>query len=147
MKLSSGEACTFSAISGTLTKNGAPLAGVTVTRNVDWQGNKTETTTTDAKGYFSFDHHVERSIAKVLPMQFSAKQTIDVLVDGENFNIWEGVKLTPGFNSENRGVPLEVECDINDPLVTISIERQPIITSCKWDVEVDKPFSEDDFFD
>lgn len=49
-------------VTGVLTNNGQPLAGVTVTRQLEYGTYADDTTVTDAHGYFTFPAHSIRSL-------------------------------------------------------------------------------------
>ena len=51
-----GKVCVFSAISGTLLKDGKPVAGAKLVRSAEWQSKKQDETVTDEQGYFEFPH-------------------------------------------------------------------------------------------
>lgn len=132
-----GKVCTFSAISGVILKDGEPVSGATVIRTTDYQKEKTDKTETDEKGYFEFPARFERHIVNFLPQEFVVGQSIVVIDGGQEYKIWGGAKRKREENSESRGKPLVVTCELNSDKTVIEVDRQPFITRCKWDVEPD----------
>ncbi|AMX01398.1 DUF6795 domain-containing protein [Microbulbifer thermotolerans] len=138
-----GKVCTFSNISGVILKDGQPVSNATVTRTTSYQKKKTDKTTTNEEGYFEMPALFERSVMSLLPQEFVVGQLIVVTVNGEDHTIWDGVKRKKEENSEARGKPLIVTCDISDELHVIEVDGQPFVTKCNWDVVpdiVDKGF-------
>lgn len=143
-----GKMCTFSEISGVITKDGKPVKNAILTRTTDREKVKTDQAITDENGFFSMPALYERSIAKFLPQEFVVSQTISVKQDnGDEVEIWSGIKRHKEENSESRGKPLVVQCELNSEETTVLVGSESFITRCSWDVISDEPFSEDDFFD
>ncbi|MGI9282960.1 MAG: DUF6795 domain-containing protein [Endozoicomonas sp.] len=138
-----GKMCTFSKVSGVILNNGEPVVGATVLRESGYQKKVTDQTTTDEKGYFEMPAKFERTIAKYLPMEFVAGQTLTVEFEGESHSIWRSVKRSREENSESKGKPIEVKCDLQNEEKPIVVNRVVTITKCDWNVEPD----EDDFDD
>jgi hypothetical protein len=55
-----------------------------------------------------------RSIAKYLPQEFVVGQSIKVVVGDKEDQIWSGVKRKKEENTESRGEPLIVTCDLSN---------------------------------
>lgn len=144
-----GKVCLFSSMSGTVHLDGEPLAGVRLVRVADRDGAKTDETTTDKNGYFEFPAVYERTISKFLPQEFVARQEITAHYAGEKKEIWWGVKRQMEENSEARGKPLVVTCELNSEEKTVMIGSTSIHSLCVWDVESDPPanWSEEGLFD
>ena len=132
-----GRVCLFSKMSGVITLNGKPAAGAKLVRTANRDGVKTDETITDANGHFEFPAMFERTAAKYLPQEFVASQIIMAHYEGKEYEMWNGVKRKPEENSESRGKPLIVECELTNERKLITVNRNPIFTICKWDVEPD----------
>lgn len=135
-----GKVCLFSGISGVITLDGAPVANARLVRTADRDGAKTDETTTDENGAFSFPPMYERTITKYLPQEFVASQKIMLYDSGKEYKIWESVKREPVENTESRGKPLVVGCELNSEMKSIRVDRVGIHSLCTWDVEPDEPF-------
>ncbi|MGN0920181.1 MAG: DUF6795 domain-containing protein [Cellvibrio sp.] len=134
-----GKVCLFSGISGVITKDGKPVASARVVRTADRDGERKDETTTDENGYFELPPIFERTVTKLLPMEFVASQSIFVTDDGVEYDIWYSVKRDPAENTEARGKPLKVTCELNSETVGILVEGVGILSKCTWDVEPDAP--------
>lgn len=138
-----GKDCLFSAISGTITLNGEPAAGAHVKRvagraHVD--GEFTDETFTDEKGYFSMPAIWERNLlSRVLPMEFAVPQEILVVYEGEEYWMWVSTKRRREENAEALGKPLVVQCELNSERNIFRAGGAPFNTLCTWDVEIDPP--------
>ena len=133
----SAKMCTFSRISGVILQDGQPVAGALVVRETDYERKARDQTHTDKNGRFELDAQFEQSVAKFLPQEFVVGQTILFTANGKEYKIWSGVKRSPEENSESRGKPLVVSCDLNSEKTIITVDNQPFITLCQWDVEPD----------
>jgi hypothetical protein len=134
-----GRVCLFSAISGTITLDGKPVANARLVRTGDRDGPKVDEATTDENGYFEFSPMYERTIIKFLPQEFVAAQKIIVHHNAKQYEIWSSVKRKKEENSESRGNPLVVTCELNSEEKSIVVNRVPIHGLCVWDVEPDAP--------
>ena len=132
-----GKVCLFSKISGVITLNGQPVVNAKLVRTVDRDGGKSDETTTDGKGYFELPSVFERTITKFLPQEFVVSQKIHVHYEGKEYEIWSAVKRSPDEKTESRGKPLVVQCDLTNERKLIIVDRSPIFSLCKWDVEPD----------
>ena len=141
-----GKACTFSEVSGYLLKDGEPLGNSKITRVADWQGEVVDSVITDAEGYFQMPAIYERKTIGVLPSQFAAKQLLTVDVDGQTIKFWSGVKMDKSENSEAKGQKLVINCDLAREESVVSVDGQPFVTLCEWNVVPDTPVAADDFF-
>lgn len=133
-----GKVCTFSAFSGVILKGGTPVSNATVTRTTSYQKKETDRTRTDERGYFEMPARFERSISSLLPQEFAVGQLVTVTVNDVDYVIWDGVKRIRDENSEARGKPLIVTCDVENELKAIEVDGQPFVTKCIWDVVPDK---------
>jgi len=132
-----GKVCLFSAISGVITLDGMPVKNSRLVRIGDRDGAKTDETTTDENGYFEFPAMLERTITKFLPQEFVASQKIFVYYRDNRYEMWDGIKRTPEENTESRGQPLVVTCELNSEEKGIVVDGSPIHSLCTWDVESD----------
>lgn len=132
-----GKVCLFSGISGVITLDGKPVANARIVRKADRDGEKQDETTTDSEGRFSLPPMFERTIAKYLPQEFAASQNITVFHGSQSYSIWRGVKRRPEENTESRGKPLMVACELGAEEKMIKVNNSPIISLCTWDVEPD----------
>lgn len=139
-----GKVCLFSPISGTITLNGKPVVNARLVRTGDRDGPRVDETVTNELGYFEFPAMVERTITKLLPMEFVASQKIVVSHGGKDYEIWSSIKRNPDENTESRGKPLVVTCELNSEERSILIDRVPIHSLCRWDVEPDAPVDWDE---
>lgn len=132
-----GKVCTFSPISGVILFEGKPAAGARVVRTTDYQKKIQDETLTDSNGYFELPGIFERNIVNFLPQEFVVGQLVNVSFSGREFRIWSGVKRKREENSESRGKPLVVTCELTQKDEIINVDRQPFITKCRWDVTPD----------
>ncbi|WP_444993957.1 DUF6795 domain-containing protein [Aliikangiella sp. IMCC44359] len=135
--LDAGKVCLFSKISGVVMLDGKPAVNAKVVRTVNLSKDITDQTTTDDKGYFEMPAVYTRTIGKYLPQEFVASQLIEVSYQEKKYEIWSSVKRSPEENTESRGKPLNVECELNSERGLIMIDRVGIFSRCKWDVEPD----------
>ena len=70
-------------------------------------------------------------------MEFVASQEIVVHYNATQYKIWSGVKRKREENSESRGKPLIVQCELTNERRFLSVANSPFITLCTWDVEPD----------
>lgn len=138
-----GKDCLFSAISGTITLNGEPAVGAHVKRTAGkahTEGDFTDDTFTDEKGYFSMPAIWERNLlSRVFPMEFAVPQEILVIYQEQEYWIWISTKRKREENSESLGKPLVVQCELNSERRTFRVKGTSFNTLCRWDVEIDPP--------
>lgn len=119
----------FSAVEGTISRNGAPVAGATVTREFLWSMKRetgSDTTVTDAAGRFSLPEITRRSLMALFPHEPVVRQTITIAVDGTSYKAWVYFKRNYDDNGEL---------------------RRPIRLSCRLETEpVGRPASYDEVF-
>jgi hypothetical protein len=132
-----GKACLFSKMSGVLLMDGKPVSGARIVRTVELSRKKEDETVSDENGEFELPAIFERSILNVLPQEFAAGQEVVVHYENKEYRIWSGVKREPEENSESRGKPLAVTCELNSERKFIQVNNNPIFTMCTWDVEPD----------
>ena len=131
--------CLFSEMTGVVSFEGKPAAGVKLIRMVNYDKDVFDEAVTDELGNFHFPA-IERTsiLSKILPMEFVVYQSITAHHNTKEVEIWSGVKRTPGKNSESRGKPLIVECNLSQAEVSfISVDGNLVHSRCTWDVEPD----------
>ncbi len=130
------------AVSGRLTKDGQPLAGVKVVRDLNYDKSFIDSTTTDADGKFSFP---AKSIRSSLPGgMFTADipviQTINAEFSGKNFLLWATAQHGFEENSELAIRLRQLNCDISVEEVVYYVpnpngkakQEHGIGTICRW---------------
>lgn len=133
-----GKVCLFSAISGVITQDGKPVANAKLVRKVNHSKDVIDETTTDQNGHFTMPAVFERTVTKLLPMEFVVRQAIYVKHEGKEYLLWEGVKREEKENSESRGQALIVRCELNQERLFKQVNGNPIVSFCTWDAEPDK---------
>lgn len=140
--------CLFSAISGTITLDGKPVANAKVKRlagKAHSEGQKIDETFTDDNGKFEMPAVFDRVLlAKVLPMEFAVSQQIFVYIENKEYEIWNGVKRQRQENSESSGNPLIVSCELNQAHKMVSVGGGFVSSNCLWDFTPDPPLILDD---
>jgi mRNA-degrading endonuclease HigB of HigAB toxin-antitoxin module len=134
-----GKVCLFSKISGVITLDGKPAANALIVRTVNLTKNKVDETRTDQQGYFEMPAVFQRTVTQFLPQEFVANQEVVVDHQGKKYRVWSAVKRNPGEDSEARGKPFIVRCELNSAERGLIVDRSPIHTLCLWDVEPDPP--------
>lgn len=133
----------MSEISGTITLNGEPAAGATLRRIVGKAHSRaqvTDETTADDKGFFHLPAVTERKlIHKIFPMEFVVPSEIYVTYQGKEYFIWTSTKREPEKNTENKGKPLVVQCELTSEEKGFMVDGSFFTTICVWDVEFDQP--------
>lgn len=133
----------MSEVSGTITLNGEPAAGATLKRSVRKAYSRSyvkDEATTDENGYFSMPAVTERKVIhKVFPMEFVVPSEIYVTYQGKEYFIWTSTKREPEENTENKGRPLVVQCELTSEERGFMVDGSLFTTICVWDVEVDPP--------
>ena len=144
-----GKVCLFSAMSGTITLDGKPVANARLVRTGDRDGAIVDETHTDKNGYFEFPAMFERTITKFLPQEFVASQEVIVHYQNKQYEMWSAVKRKKEENVESRGKPLVVTCELNAEQSLIMVNDSPIHSLCSWDVEPDPKidWEQEGFFD
>lgn len=132
-----GKVCTFSKITGVIVEDGKPVVNALVERTTDYNSKKSDETYTDSDGRFELPALFERSAGSLLPQEFVVGQTIFISTKNGRKQIWEGIKRSKKENSESRGEPLDVQCDLNSETKVIKVDGQVFMTLCSWDVEAD----------
>ena len=136
--------CMASAISGTLTYQGKPLANAQIIRKVTKpyrESFKTYTYQTDENGQFSVPVvYMYSFLGQFLPMEFVASDRLSVMYEGKLFEFWHAVRRQPNENVEARGKPVNLLCSVDQEVSRIEINSNLVQSYCTWDVEPDPPF-------
>ena len=139
--------CLFSGMTGVINYEGKPAANVRLLRKVE--GKDIDETITDENGYFEFKAvYQKKSLFDFLPTEFSVQQIITAIKDDKEYPMWTGVKRQREENSESRGKPLVVSCELTlEETHHISVNDSPFFTMCTWDVEEDPERESFNMFD
>lgn len=139
--------CLFSEMSGVVNFEGKPATDVKLIRMVDYDKKQYDETVTDENGKFHFSGVFRTSLLSgILPTEFVVAQKITAVYEGKEYEVWSGTKRKPEENSESKGKPLIVECNLSQPDVEfISVDGNLIFSRCKWDVEPDQDHRSDLF--
>lgn len=128
------KAVLFSAVQGTLLRNGSPVSGATISRIVTWRGElHSDSTETDCHGNYHLPAITSSSNLPLLPAEFNAEQEMTVSIDGMTTLIWNTIKPEPGENTELNGLPLILTCDVADEPRFEHLLLNSIETKCRWD--------------
>lgn len=128
-----GKACIFSAVQGTVTLEGKPVSNAQVKRHANWQSEKSDETTTDDQGQFSFPPMFSKSVMKYLSGQFTSNQTMEVIYEGKTYTIWKTTKWSEEENAELGGKPLRLTCELSKEPEVKFVGRYGIDGVCSWD--------------
>jgi hypothetical protein len=126
----SAKPCLFSGMTGVVNYEGKPAANVRLLRKIE--DKDIDETITDEKGYFEFKVvYQKRSLLSFLPMEFVIKQEIIAFKDGIEYEMWSGVKRKREENSESRGKPLVVTCELTlEEENYIKVNNSPFFSLC-----------------
>ncbi len=131
--------CLFSAISGTITLNGKPVANARIKRASD---ERIDESKTDENGHFSmpsvFANPIFSFISRFIPGQFVSTQKLYIYVDGMEHMLLEGIKRREAEFTESRGKPWVITCELSDDPIRFRIDGNAFASRCKWDSEHDK---------
>ena len=130
-----GKVCLFSATTGVVTLDGAPLAGVEVERAYKWQGTEytRETATTDAEGRFAFPAAYGRSVAKYTPVEPVVHQRILLRREGREYLAWERSKRDYDEDTELEGKKIDLRCDLSNEVRDVQMARGVVSGLCTWE--------------
>lgn len=110
----------FSAVEGTVLKEGVPISGASVEREFRWgwkDETGTDTATTDAAGKFTLPVIKRSSIlGGLLPHEPMIRQTILIRHDGTTYKAWMFDKGNYDLNGELKGRPIRIACRLEAPL-------------------------------
>src|SRR5690554_2388533 len=134
----------MSEISGIITLNGQLAAGAKLKRIVSKAYSHSELTAeavTHANGYFTMPAVTQRKfVQKIFPMEFVVPSLIFVTYQGQEYKIWSSTKREPEKNTENRGKPLVVQCELTNEQEGFMVNGSFFTTLCTWGVEIDPPY-------
>lgn len=131
-RLDAGKVCVFSQVKAKLTISGEPLANAKVIRRWEWQKLKEETTTTNDEGEFEFAAIFERSITRFFPSELIIGQALYVVVEGQEKKFWSHAKWRPEENSEFRGEPISLFCELTNESKLNEELGSAMLTLCTW---------------
>ncbi|MCP4323308.1 MAG: carboxypeptidase regulatory-like domain-containing protein [Alteromonadales bacterium] len=136
----------FSEMTGIVNFEGKPAENVRLLRRIE---NKDyDETITDEKGAFHFPTAYKKSsLFGFLAVEFIARQDIIAYRDGKEYEMWDAVKRVPEENSEARGKPLVVTCELTSEMTLIHVNYGSIFSLCTWDVEPDEKIDMSSPFD
>src|SRR5690554_1375468 len=80
-------------------------------------------------------------VQKIFPMEFVVPSVIFVTYQGQEYKVWSSTKREPEKNTENRGKPLVVQCELSADERVFGVNSSPFITICVWFVKFDSPIS------
>lgn len=129
---SMGKICAFSEIRAVVTKNGEPVSGLKIIREIEWKKTQTEETTTNEKGEFHFPALYVKSMSKFLPSEIVIPQALIVEIDGKESEIWINTKRDAEENSELGGEPLSLTCELTESRQIYNDFGSLLSTNCKW---------------
>ena len=139
-----GKQCLFSSFSGAITLNGKPVNGAKIKRvayRSHTKGDKTDYATTNEQGEFAMPAVWDRNIVgKFLPMEFAAAQEVFVYFEGQEYQIWNGVKRQKEENTESNGEELNIQCELTSEFIFKSVNGNKFKTRCTWAAKADAPF-------
>jgi hypothetical protein len=128
----------FSAIAGTLVKDGKPVANATITREANFHGSKhSDSTVTDKDGKFSFGTMKAFTLLyQVLPHEPMTYQKMTAHVTDKDNEIWYHPKSGYENNSELKYYILNKQGHIE--FLRIEAMTNPILVECELGREMKK---------
>ncbi len=128
-----GKVCVFSQVKARLTMNGEPLANAKVIRRWEWQNLKEDSTITNNEGEFEFPAIFERSITRFFPSELVVGQALYVAVGGLEKKFWSHAKRKPEENSEFKGKPISLYCELTNEIKIDEEFGSAMLTLCIWE--------------
>ena len=133
--------CMASAISGTLTYEGKPLANTKIIREVSKPYRpsfETYTFQTDEQGNFAVPVvYMYSFLGQFLPMQFVSHDYLYAVVKQKKIDFWHTSKLSPTPNVEARGENVVIQCAVDEELKLVRVDGNIIFSNCTLNVEPD----------
>ena len=127
-----GKACVFSEVNLKLSYNGKPAIGAKIWRRISWKKEVITEFQVDDQGEIELPAVYQRSVTKLLPIEFVVSQVFKVSFEGQEFEIWINSKRDPANNSELGGAPLHLNCELTDKAELHEEFGALLLTSCKW---------------
>ena len=126
------ELVVFSPLQGKITYQGKPASGAKVLLETRWGSRASGRIEVEAdeNGHFSLPA-VKDKARFILPVQFVAHQGIYVNYHGSHL-IWSAGKLGKGLFDELGGRPVDVVCELLDPIERVDEAPELVATSCRW---------------
>lgn len=128
-----GKTCVFSHVQAQLTMGGEPIKNATVIRRWEWKDLREEQTQTDESGRFELPAVYESSAMRFLPIELVIAQGLYVVIDGEEIRFWSNSKRNPEENSEFKGRPISLYCDLNNEMEITREFGSLMNTLCTWE--------------
>lgn len=123
----------FSPMRGVLTYEGKPASKARITRHIVWQHDRKQADVVHAGSNGSFYLELMQATMVVPPFtQLVVSQQLEVEYAGHQFVIWSLGKLNKELYGELGGKPVQLECELTDPLVRVEVPSGGLGTSCKW---------------
>ncbi len=125
-----GRLVLFSAVSGKVLDKGKPVAGLTLTRSVEWKGDTyVDTTTTDKDGGFAFPV-LKRfgGLYLVLPAEPRISQSISTVHLGKEYEIWGYLK--GGYDNNGELLVGYTDSTMSARITIADPEKVPIVVTC-----------------
>lgn len=110
------KSCVFSDIQAVVTLEGEPVKGARIVRRWNWQSEKEDETITDAAGRFEFPAVYERSLVRLIPVEFVVSQSLTIYYKDKEFTFYRGSKRDIELNSELGGKGLNLSCELTHDL-------------------------------
>lgn len=126
------DVCVFSSVKGVLLREGKPLPGVEVLRWGKWRAEFNDSAITDEQGRFEFPDVYQNSFRSVLPVEFTASQTMKVIIDNQEDYFWITVKREPEKNAELNGEPIDITCDLSQEMEGMHTTLTSLASKCLW---------------
>ena len=110
----------FSRVQGVVLDHGVPVVDAELRQKIVWdedEANNVEVRTrTDARGHFILEPITHPAgMTRLVPHQPMTLQTISIRHDGHEYIAWKHGKLTYDANSELKGKPILLICDLSNP--------------------------------
>lgn len=123
----------FSPMRGILTYKGHPAADAKIIRHITWQHDHSQKDAVYSGSNGSFYLGLLQTTAILPPFtQLVVSQQLDVEYAGQHFVIWSLGKLDKELYGELGGKPVQLQCELTDPLVRVEVPSGGLGTSCKW---------------
>lgn len=123
----------FSPMRGVLTYQGSPAVGAKITRHIIWQHDYSQNDIVYSGQNGSFYLGLLQTTISLPPFtQLVVSQQLEVEHAGRHFVIWSLGKLDKELYGELGGKPVQLRCELTDPLVRVEVPSGGLGTSCKW---------------
>jgi hypothetical protein len=124
MSIFGKKVCVFSAVEGTIVRNGELITNATIKRTYTWDGQDiTDEIKTDKNGFFSFPAQHESSVWAFFPHNPSIIQFINISIEDKEYQAWGFQKGNYDINGELDGKPMNLFCDLDTPKATHKVNE------------------------